>query len=196
MEMEASPRAELHSSVKAWWVVALVGLLSIAAGVIILFKPGDSLETLAVIAGIFFVMDAIVELLAAIVGATSSRGLVALLGVLSLLVGIVLIRHPIAGVTAVALLIGLWLIAIGTVRVISAFETHEHRGWRVMAGAIEIIAGIVIVSSPNIGYATLALLAGIAFIVNGVGLFALGWAMNEVRHATAEPTRHPPGAPA
>src|SRR5436190_7840721 len=91
----------------AWWLVSLLGLLSIAAGVIILFKPGDSLATLAVIAGVFFVLDAIFELVAALFPGTQSRGLVALLGVLSLLVGIVLIRHTIAGVTAVALLIGL-----------------------------------------------------------------------------------------
>lgn len=194
--MTASPRSQLHSASAAWWLLAFVGLLSIAAGVIILFKPGDSLKTLAVVAGVFLVMDAIVELLAAITGATASRGLVALLGVLSLLAGIVLIRHPIQGVTAVALLIGLWLVTIGVVRLIGAFETPDHRGWRIAAAAIEIIAGIAIVSSPNIGYATLALLAGIAFIVNGMGIFSLGWAMREVRHATAASTDHPPAAPA
>src|SRR3954449_11199035 len=104
---------DVRRATGAWWVLALVGLLSIAAGVIILFKPGDSLATLAVIAGIFLVLDAIVELAASLSGATQSRGLVALMGVLSLIVGIVLIRHPIAGVTAVALLIGLWLVTVG-----------------------------------------------------------------------------------
>jgi len=33
-----------------WWFLLLVGLLSVVAGVVILFKPGDSLATLAVIA--------------------------------------------------------------------------------------------------------------------------------------------------
>ncbi|MFL5885707.1 MAG: HdeD family acid-resistance protein [Thermoleophilaceae bacterium] len=186
---------QLHSATGAWWLVALVGLLSIAAGVIILFKPGDSLATLAVVAGVFLVMDAIVEVLAAITGATASRGLVALLGVLTLIVGVLLIRHPIQGVAAVALFIGLWLITVGVVRLVEAFETADHRGRRVFAASIEIVAGIVIVSSPNIGFATLALLAGIAFIVNGMGIFSLGWAMREVRHATVAPD-HPPAAPA
>jgi len=36
-----------------WWLFVLVGVLSIVAGVIILFKPSSSLATLAVIAGIF-----------------------------------------------------------------------------------------------------------------------------------------------
>ena len=194
--MAASPRRDLHDATAGWWVLALVGLLSIAAGVIILFKPGDSLKTLAVIAGIFLVLDAIVELLAAIVGATQSRGFVALLGVLTLLVGILLIRHPVQGVTFVALLLGLWLVTVGVVRLVVAFETPDRRGWNVFAASVEIVAGVVIVSSPDIGYATLALLTGIAFIFNGMGLFALGWAMREVRHETAAPTHHAPGAPA
>lgn len=194
--MAASPRRELHDSTAGWWVLALVGLLSIAAGVIILFKPSDSLATLAVIAGIFLVLDAIVELLAAIVGATQSRGLLALVGVLTLLVGILLIRHPVQGVTFVALLLGLWLVTVGAVRLVTAFERPDHRGWHVFAAAVEIVAGIVIVSSPDIGYATLALLTGLAFIFNGMGMFALGWALREVRHETAAPTHHAPGAPA
>lgn len=194
--MAASPRRDLHDATGGWWILALVGLLSIAAGVIILFKPADSLATLAVIAGIFLVVDAIFELLAAIVGATPSRGFMALLGVLTLLVGVMLIRHPIQGVTAIALLIGFWLLLVGVVRLVAAFEETEHRGWNITAAIISILAGIVIVSSPNIGYATLALLTGLAFIFNGMGVFALGWAMREVRHETAAPTHHAPGAPA
>jgi uncharacterized membrane protein HdeD (DUF308 family) len=188
--MAASTPAEtVRRATAGWWLVSLVGLLSIVAGVIILFKPGDSLATLAVIAGVFLVLDAIVELLASITGATQSRGLVALLGVLSLLAGILLIRHPIAGVAAVALLIGLWLVTVGAVRLVAAFERPDHRAWNVFAASVEIVAGIVIVASPDIGFATLALLAGIAFIFNGMGLFSAGWAMREIRHEVAAPPR-------
>jgi len=186
---------DVRRATGAWWVLALVGLLSIAAGVIILFKPGDSLATLAVIAGIFLVLDAIVELVAAIAGATESRGLLALLGVLTLIVGIMLIRHPIAGVTAVALLLGIWLVVVGVVRLFVAFDQADHRGWHLLAAGLEILAGVVIVSSPDIGYATLALLAGLAFIFNGMGIFALGWAMHEVREEVT-PTHRPGAAPA
>src|SRR4051812_34536046 len=168
-KMAASPADDIRQATSGWWLLALVGLLSIAAGVIILFKPGDSLATLAVIAGIFLVLDAIMELVAAIVGATPSRGLMALMGVLTLIVGILLIRHPIEGVVAVALLLGLWLVAIGTVRLFVAFERPENRVWHALAAILEIVAGVVIVSSPGIGYATLAVLAGLAFIVNGIG---------------------------
>jgi uncharacterized membrane protein HdeD (DUF308 family) len=109
----------------------------------------------------------------------------ALLGVLTAVIGVLLIRHPISGVTAVALLIGIWLIAMGVIRFVTAFAEFQHRGWHALAGALELIAGTVIVANPNIGYATLAVLVGIGFLLNGIGLITLGWGIRDVRHATA-----------
>ena len=165
----------------------LIGVLSVAVGITILAKPGDSLSTLAVIAGIFLLVDGVLELAVSLLHGTQSRGMVALVGVLSAIVGLLLIRHPIQGIVAIALLLGIWLIAIGVIRIVAAFEVDVHRGWNLFAGAVELIAGIVIVSDPNIGFATLALLTGIAFIVNGLGMFALGWSMHTLRRETAGP---------
>lgn len=166
-----------------WWLFLLVGVLSIAAGVIVLFKPSDSLATLAVIAGIFLLVDGILELTASLMHGTRNRGSLALLGVLTAIVGVLLIRHPIGGIAFVALLIGIWLIAVGVVRIIAAFEVDENRGWNIFAGAVELLAGIVIVSDPNIGFATLALLVGLGFILNGMGMLAVGWSLHTLRRA-------------
>lgn len=164
-----------------WWLLVLVGVLSVIAGVIILFQPASSLATLAVIAGIFLLVDGILELVSSFMSSTRNRGMVALLGVLTVVVGVLLIRHPVGGVTAVALLIGIWLIAAGVIRFATAFEEYEHRGWYAFVGAMELIAGIVIVANPNIGYATLAIFVGIGFILNGIGMTALGWGMHGLR---------------
>jgi uncharacterized membrane protein HdeD (DUF308 family) len=180
-------RSDVRAATGGWWLLALVGVLSIAAGITILIKPGDSLATLAVIAGIFLLVDGILELAASLLNGTPSRGSLALLGVLTAIVGVLLIRHPIGGIAAVALLIGIWLIAVGLLRVIAAFDVDEDRGWNIFAGAVELLAGIVIVSDPNIGFATLALLVGIAFILNGMGMFALGWSLHTVRREVAMP---------
>jgi uncharacterized membrane protein HdeD (DUF308 family) len=178
----------------AAWLLTIIGLLSVAAGVIILFKPGDSLKTLAVIAGIFLVLNGIVEIVGALSHAVENRALAAILGVVSLLVGIVLIRHPFATVAGIALLLGLWLVAAGAVRFITAFDEEDDRTWSIVVALIEIVAGVVICASPNIGLATLALFAGIAFIANGIGIAALGWAMHEVTEEPAARRRRGPSA--
>ncbi|HEX4186614.1 MAG TPA: HdeD family acid-resistance protein [Solirubrobacteraceae bacterium] len=178
---------DLHESTLAWWLFIVVGLLSIAAGVVVLAKPGDSLTTLAVIAGIFVLVDGVFDLAASFSRRTANRGLAAIIGVVDIVVGVLLIRHPIGGVLAIALLIGIWLIAMGVVRMVAAFE-REHRVWNIIVALIELVAGIVIVSSPPIGFATLALLVGISFIANGVATFVLGWVMHSLRHDAADPT--------
>jgi uncharacterized membrane protein HdeD (DUF308 family) len=178
---------DLHESTLAWWLFIVVGLLSIAAGVVVLAKPGDSLTTLAVIAGIFVLVDGLFDLAASFSRRTANRGLAAIIGVVDIVIGVLLIRHPIGGVLAIALLIGIWLIAMGVVRMVAAFET-EHRVWNIIVALIELAAGIVIVSSPPIGFATLALLVGISFIANGVATFALGWVMHSLRHDVTDPS--------
>lgn len=181
MMAESNTAMDARNLTWGWWLVVAVGILSVIVGVIFVFKPGNSIATLAVIAGIFLLVDGILELVSSFLRSTPDRGMVAVLGVLSAIVGVLLIRHPVGGVTFVALLIGLWLIAVGVIRFVSAFGEDEHRLWYALLGGFELIAGIVIVADPSIGYATLAILVGIAFILNGVGLTALGWGMHDLR---------------
>ena len=171
-----------------WWLALLIGVVSIIAGIIVIAKPSNSLATLAVIFGIFILVDGIVELVAALSAQTQSRGLLAVIGVISVIAGVLLIRHPLGGVRAVALLIGIWLIAAGLVRFVAAFETPENRLWRIAVSLVLAIFGIIIVSSPHIGYATLALITGIGFICYGIGMMALGWAMHVLRRGGTPPT--------
>jgi uncharacterized membrane protein HdeD (DUF308 family) len=174
----------LHELTWGWWLALLIGAVSVVAGVIVILKPSNSLSTLAVIFGIFILIDGIVALIAALTGDAQNRGLVAVLGALSVIAGVLLIRHPLGGVKAVALLLGIWLIAAGFVRLVAAFAYPGNRLWRIVVALVLGIFGIVIVSSPHIGYATLALIAGICFILYGLGMLAAGWALHTIRHET------------
>ena len=182
---ETGAGSDMRAATEGWWLILLTGLLSVVVGIVILAKPGDSLETMAVIVGVFVLIDGILELATSLMHSTQNRGMVALLGVLSAIVGVLLIRHPVGGVTFVTLLIGIWLIAVGVIRFAAAFDVDEHRGWSMIAGVIALIAGIAIISDPDIGFATLALLVGLAFIVNGAGISAVGWSMRALRDQTA-----------
>lgn len=163
-----------------WWLAVGLGVLSIIVGAVVLAKPDGSLRAFAVIAGIFILLDGIVELAAAAGRGTANRGLVALLGLLNLIVGILLIRHPIGGVQAIALFLGIWLIAAGVVRFAITFEHPGKRLGRFVAAAIEALFGILIVANPHIGFATLALLVGISFIAYGIAMIATGVLMRAV----------------
>lgn len=172
---------------RLWWLAVTLGVLSLVAGVIVIVKPSNSLKTLAVVVGIFVLLDGIAEFVLAFDRRTANRGLVALLALLDVVIGILLIRHPVGGVKAIALLLAIWLIAAGVVRLIIAFDTHGDRLGRFVVAGIEIVFGIVIVANPNIGFATLAVLVGIAFIVNGLGIIAVGILLRAVRNQPRPP---------
>jgi uncharacterized membrane protein HdeD (DUF308 family) len=190
VDVPESPSAaeDLPAATGLWWIPALAGVISIVVGIIVLAKPSNSLETLAVVSGIFVLLDGIVALVEALFGGTESRGLVAILGVVSVVVGILLIRHPVKGVNAVALLLGIWLIAAAVVRLVVAFTLGVHLLRRVLIAVILGIAGIAIISSPHIRYGTLALIAGIGFIGYGAAMVVLGLAMRTVGHDASPAT--------
>jgi uncharacterized membrane protein HdeD (DUF308 family) len=157
-----------------WGLLVLIGALSVVAGVILLFEPSNSLATLAVIFGILLLFDGIIEFVWSFTGAAENRMLAAIVGLLDIIIGIILIRHPFSAVAAIGLVIGLWLVAAGAIRLVRAFVLPGHRLFRLLIAGVELVAGIVIVSDPHIGYGALAVIAGICLIAGGIGQIALG----------------------
>jgi uncharacterized membrane protein HdeD (DUF308 family) len=166
-------------AVSGWakWTMILLGCLGVAAGVIVLVEPSISLVTLAVISGIFLLLDGLIELLSSLSRSVENRGLVALFGAITAIVGVLLIRHPDTAVVAIALLLGLWLLVIGILRLVGSFAVKGTSVWTILLGLFEVIAGIVIVSTPKIGVATLALFIGIAWIARGLVAIVVGWTL-------------------
>jgi uncharacterized membrane protein HdeD (DUF308 family) len=167
------------------WLTIGVGILSLIAGVIVILKPSNSLATIAVVVGIFAVVDGIVALVRAIGGPPGGRAFLVLVGIISLVIGVILIRHPSKSVSAIALVIGIWLIAMGAIRLVLAFETSGDRGWLLFVAIVELIAGVVIVAEPHIGVTALALILGIGLVLNGLALTAAGAVLHRARGVSA-----------
>ena len=69
-----------------------------------------------------------------------------------------------------------WFIVTGVADLARALDVREHRVISGILGVVSIAAGVIIVANPDIGLTTLALLAGIGFIVRGtVEVMAAGW---------------------
>src|ERR1700743_2181149 len=115
----------LRDITRSWWILLLIGCLSVIAGVIVLAKPSDSLSVLVIVCGIFIVLRRVLELWTVVTGSRS--GTAVLLGVLGIVIGILLIRHPIGGVTAATLLVGVWFVAIGVIRLLDALTMDRGK---------------------------------------------------------------------
>ena len=177
---------EVHELTWPWWMLVVGGVLAIIAGIIVLAKPSNSLATLAVVSGVFILVESIFGLVVAL--AQRRSGVDAVWGVLGLVFGLLLIRHPFASVTAVAIFVGIWLVSAGALRIVRNFAVRES-WWHVALALLELIAGIVIISSPHVGFSALALLVGISFLLDGFGLILVGVLVRSVHGRTSRPAR-------
>lgn len=177
---------------QGWWLLVIVGIASLVAGAILVAKPSNSLATLAVVFGIFLVIDGVIELISSFGHSVENRGLAAVIGILGIVIGIILIRHPTHAVTAIGLLIGIWLVATGAVSLARAIATGSWGLLWLLIAILKIAVGIAIIAEPHIGYATLAVLSGIWLIVNGISAIVLGLGLRSVRPevAAAPPAVH------
>jgi uncharacterized membrane protein HdeD (DUF308 family) len=152
-----------------WWVVALLGVISIAAGVLALAYPDITLLALGLIVGINLVLVGVTWVALGMTEQHSEGGRVLrfLVGFLAILAGLVCLVRPGAGVLALLIALSFWFIITGIADLARALDEREHRIIAAILGVIGIAAGVIIVADPDIGLTTLALLAGIGFIVRG-----------------------------
>jgi uncharacterized membrane protein HdeD (DUF308 family) len=152
-----------------WWVVALLGAISIAAGVLALAFPDITLLALGLIVGINLVVIGTmwVALASTEKHTDSGRILRYIVGFLAVLAGLVCLVRPGAGVLALLIALSFWFIITGIADLARALDAREHRAIAAVLGVIGIAAGVIIVANPDIGLTTLALLAGLGFIVRG-----------------------------
>lgn len=102
--------------------------------------------------------------------AAPRRGWTIVWGILLIVAGILALLMPEIAAIATVLTFAWLLIFAGVVEVVHAFQTRQHPGfgWKLAAGIIALILGLVILFFPIGGIATLALWIGAFIFVGGV----------------------------
>jgi uncharacterized membrane protein HdeD (DUF308 family) len=105
----------------------ITGLLSIAAGVLIIVWPEPGLVTVAVVLGAWLIVMGTL----AITGAFAAREflpnwwLLLIVGLLEIPLGVLALANPGATLAALITVAGIWAIAIGVMRIVLAFEVKR-----------------------------------------------------------------------
>lgn len=154
---------------RLWWLVLISGLLSVLVGVLALAVPGATLLFLGLLFGVSLMITGVSSIAMGLTaeGNAGRQTLSVLLGFAAVLAGIFCFVRPGAGVVAVVLSVAFWFMLVGVGDLVAAFQETQHRIWRGLLGVIAIAAGVVLVVDPVIGLSTVALLAGIGFLLRG-----------------------------
>src|SRR5262245_12525633 len=76
-----APMDDVGTMAKEWWMLAILGIVSLIAGVLAIAYPDITLLAVGVIFGIYLLLAGIFELVNAIIGDAESRALAAIVGV-------------------------------------------------------------------------------------------------------------------
>jgi uncharacterized membrane protein HdeD (DUF308 family) len=183
---------DLREFTGLWWLVMLFGLAVFCVGAFFVISPHETLSTFTVIAGIFLLVDGLLAILGSIFTRSEGRGLLAMIGVLSVIAGLVLIKKPFDTLVVFVLILGVWFIVAGVVRFVEAIGELDRRAANMGVAILDMIAGIVILSWPSLGLATLAVIIGIVLLLRGAVFIAAAWEMRRLGHdLDAELRAHP-----
>lgn len=117
------------------WLLALLGVLSLVAGLFVLAQPAISSVVLLYVVAVWAVASGIVAIVAAIAlrKMISGEWLLALSGVLSILLGLFLLSRPAAGMLGLVWAVALYAVAVGITLVVLGFKL---RSWARSQGAV------------------------------------------------------------
>ena len=163
----------LHEVGKSWWIILVVGILSVGLGLLFLLWPGRTVAVVAAIFGIYLLVSGVVQLVQGFNKELSSgeRALAVIIGIISIALGVMCFRDGIAnGVYILSLFVGFSFLFRGIYQLIVGIQNKnvQGRGLLITAGVLGIIVGIVFLVAPFQSISVLAMIAGIWLILLGL----------------------------
>jgi uncharacterized membrane protein HdeD (DUF308 family) len=184
---------------RTWWALVLRGLLGLAIGVFILWRPAESIASFALVIALWALFSGIVQ----IVHAFDLRPLyhqwwvMLLSGMVSAAFGgAALYYYPGLSLSFVVVWTTLWLFLTGGLAIYLAVQERRLNlswGWTLAFGIVAIVTGVLaLMNPPTTVAAIMGLIAGFA-IVSGVlllvGAYRLTAAKNEIADTVRQAMR-------
>lgn len=165
----AEQQALLARIGRAWWVVLLLGIISLIVGIIVLIRPFTAVNVAGIIFGIWLLVSGVIQLAQAFDKQleTISRVLNAITGVIGIILGIICLDSAEDRIALLTLFIGIWWIMRGIVQ-IAVGAGDQGGGMVIFLGILGIIAGGVVLIWPIASLTVLTLVVGIWLVVLGV----------------------------
>jgi uncharacterized membrane protein HdeD (DUF308 family) len=149
--------------------VGVLGLAAVVVGVVLLFNPVAAARTLALLIGLALVLGGLLEIAAG--WDSDRRWSSAVLGGVLVLGGLLAAAWPGVTLFTIALITGLSLVLHGIGRVglaVTARDEIPGWGWLVLAGAVNVLIGVLAVVWPQATVLVLSLILGAQITVFGL----------------------------
>jgi len=167
--VDADSADSLRTLGRKWWLLGAFGVVTLAFGVVLTFKPGKSVHTIAVIFGIWLLILGVVRLIQAI-GTKGERIGLLVVGLLAILIAILLLHHTTTTVAVMGFIIGIFWTIGGVAQLLHGFGANDGKvSWPVVAlGVIATIIGVLCLVYPSLSLSIICVITGLGLIVYGI----------------------------
>ena len=177
----------LRTITHSWWMILLRGIFAILFGIAAFIWPGPTIEALVLLFGAYALLDGIFAVIVGIqqYGETQRWWAVVLEGIAGIVLGVLTLVWP--GTTATVLLafIAAWAILTGVFEIAAAIwlrKVIEGEWTLILAGALSVLFGVLLVLQPTAGALAIIWLIGAYAIVFGVLLSILALQLRSLGH--------------
>jgi uncharacterized membrane protein HdeD (DUF308 family) len=159
-----------------WWVYLLQGLAAILLGLMFLAAPGATLVALMTFLGFYWLIGGVLSLVRMFADRSVPWIWSLLSGVVGVLAGIFVLRHPmlaaVSAPTVLVIVLGVEGLIIGVLDIAGGIKGGGFG--LILFGLINILVGLVLLSSPLTAALAVPFVLGVILLVQGAIL--LGWA--------------------
>jgi uncharacterized membrane protein HdeD (DUF308 family) len=155
-----------------WGMLLVRGIIAILFGIMAMIWPGITAVALAVLWGIWALIEGVVNLVAAFQRGAAGKGWKILFGIVSIVAGLIAIIHPFDVAVVLTWILGIWFIVAAVFQGVGAFSSTRTRPrWMLIISAIlSLVIGILFVARPGVGVLSIVLWLGIVATIWGIVL--------------------------
>lgn len=171
---------KIGSAIRHWWLMLVVGILSVIAGILVFVFPLETYVTLSIAFGVLMLLVGAAQL---IVSASSDnylmmRGYLIVGGVLDVLLGLFLCLYPGITIFLLPILLGIWMLYHSFMMIAFGGDLGifglRGQGETVAGGILLLLLSILILMNPfSAGIAAVVVLTGVGLVIFGLTLIML-----------------------
>lgn len=170
-----------------WWLSIIVGLVAIAAGVVVFINPVASYLALAIWLGVAVFLSGVFNLVQCFSTNNSfvRNVWVVIAAIIDIIIGVALMFNTLFAVVMLPILFGIWLLCRGGVMLVQGLDLRSYRvrnaGWVILGSIVMIAISFVVLLMPeSFGVEAIVLFIGIAFMAYGISSVALGFKLYDL----------------
>jgi len=183
---------DIKRSLKNWWILVVLGVLLIAASVMVFMTPVESYITLAWFFSILVLVNGFASLFFCINNWSylEGRGWYLLSSILEIFIGIALVTYPEISLNILPLFVGFWLLFRASFVVSASFELKSYGlpnwGWILVFGILMGVFSFLMIIHPVFGAGVLVYFTFIGILFMGLAYISLGMQLKKIKAATLD----------